>query len=96
MALNPRFEMYLGKYDRRILDQMYIPTPFNKAEAVKFEQEWNRAYIKNDPNFKVFHQPLHDVEVFEEKFGRNNMILENDFIKKYKGSWHLGMISESM
>jgi len=32
--------------------------------------------------------------VYEEKNGRNNMILENDYCKKYKGHWNLEMICD--
>lgn len=96
MALNPRFEMYLGKYSRQVLEQMEIPIPRTKAEAVSYESAWNEKYIKLDKGFTVFHQPLHDNHIFEDKFGRTNMILENDYIKKYKGTWSHEMITESM
>jgi hypothetical protein len=29
---------------------------------------------------------------FEAKFGRRNMIMENQYIKKYKAHWTLGML----
>lgn len=95
IALNPSFQMYLGKYDRRILAGLEIPTPQSKAQAVHFELAFNNEYIKRDPNFTVFHQPLHDNHVYEDKFGCRNMILENDYIKKYKRCWNTAMITES-
>jgi len=96
MALNPIFQMYLGKYDRKVLQGMEISIPNSKAQSVHLEDTFNREYIKRDKNFTVFHQPLTDTEVFEDKFGYTNMILENDYIKKYKRCWSTDQITEYM
>ncbi len=84
VAICDRFMSYLGKYKRDVLAQMVFPEVKDKEQSIHHEGEFNRRYIKLDKDFSYFPQRLHDSNVFEEKFGRQNMILENDFIIKYK------------
>lgn len=90
------FGMYMGKYTREGLTRsgiQHIPTPKNKHQAVDLEVVFNNHYATRNP-WILCEEPLRDNKngVFEEKFGRNNMILENKYIKKYKGSWSRSMI----
>jgi hypothetical protein len=41
-----------------------------------------------DPNF------IDGNHHFEIKNGRNNMVIENSWFKKFKGTWHVSMIKE--
>lgn len=85
-----QFFMYLGKYTREDLSKVELPEVKTKQEAIHYEDRWTELYAKAD-NVKYM-WPLHDSYVFEEHHERNNMILENDFIKKYKGTWNLNML----
>jgi len=84
--------MFLGKYRREILDQMIIPETKTKMEAVLAEISFNNEYERLEQKRGIICQPIVNTSNFEEKFGRNNMILENDYIKKYKGTWSLEMV----
>jgi hypothetical protein len=89
VALGHNLFMFLGKYLRQILDVIELPQIRTKGESIRHEVEFNHRYLQRDPA-AVFLQPqLCDGSVFEEKFGRRNMILENPWIKKYKGKWSL-------
>ena len=81
------FGCYMGKYRRSVLQQVGIPQTLTKRDAVWLEVEWGRRYYEADPRTVILFPDLRDSNVFEEKFGRNNMILENESLKKYKGTW---------
>lgn len=80
------FGMFFGKYQRKVLDKIVIPETKTKIEAVEQEMEFNTNY-GNNCTYTVQCPELRNSDVFEEKFGRNNMILENKYFKKYKGTW---------
>lgn len=74
---------YMGKF---VSDNLpMIPKVNNKGEAITYELSWlgekPRSYFSPD-------LPVH-TDVFEEKHGRRNMVLENPFIIKYKATWSL-------
>jgi hypothetical protein len=86
--LCPRFFSYLGKYRTDALKQIGIPRIETKQEAVAMEVSWNAQYLAADSQAKQFEPVLPiETDVFEEKYGRKNMVCENDFIKKYKGTY---------
>ncbi len=74
---------YMGKFVSNDLPE--IPTVKTKAEAIDLELKWlgkkPRKYFKPD-------LPVH-TEVFKNKNGRRNMILSNEFITKYKATFHI-------
>lgn len=84
--------MFLGKYRREILSQMQITPSQTKIDAVLAEVSFNNRYAQLEPNQNTISSPLVNTDVFEEKFGRKNMVLENPFIKKYKGTWSMEMV----
>ena len=84
--------MFLGKYRREILDKMSIPLTKTKMEAVLQECAFNEQYSKLESKMATIFNPLLNSDKFEEKFGRKNMILENDYIRKYKGTWSFEMV----
>lgn len=86
IALCARFMSFLGKYRTEVINQIGIPIVDGKEHSITLETEWTNQYIRNEPNFQ-FIQPLQDNPNREFKHGRLNMILENDYIKKYKGTW---------
>ena len=84
--------MFLGKYRRDILKLMDIPLTRTKKEAVIQEDEFNRRYCNLEPHKVLLDPTLRNTDIFEDKFGRKNMVLENQYIKKYKGTWAWEMV----
>lgn len=80
--------MYLGKY----YGMSHVPVANNKQEAVDIELNELRGIVRRMeplelcPNFT-------DTNVFEEKHGKTRMVLENQYIKKWKNCWDTKMIS---
>lgn len=87
LATHPTtFGMFLGKYRMKIVKQLDPPIARDKEHGVDLEESWNREYcLKEYP--VVLDSELTTSDVFETKHGRENMILENKWIKKYKGTW---------
>jgi len=66
------------------------------------EYSFGPTYVKNDggkepfvlfPDFLDEEQRQHGLKPhFERKFGRQNMIMENQYIKKYKAHWTYNML----
>jgi len=82
------FFSYLGKYISEIVKETGIPRVEHKDGAIFHEHNWHRKYLENDPNAMQFSPKLPVVtNVFEEKHGRNNMVLDNGFIKKWKATY---------
>ena len=81
---------YFNKYEIKILNMMELPEVRTKRQAVDNEFAFNSKYKELDKPLII---PLvRDTDVFENAFGRKNMINENQYFKKYKGTWNLGMI----
>lgn len=89
-----RFMCYAGKYRKEILNKIGIPIVNTKFDSVIQEDLFHKKYFEAEPDAICLFPDLNDTDNFEEKFGRNNMIIENNFIKKYKGTWNLGMIQQ--
>jgi hypothetical protein len=80
VALTSRFFHLMAKYVSA--DMPEVPVVRNKAEGTNLEVHWfTKPYTVFEPELIVHTQN------FEEKHGRKNMILENDFLIKYKGHW---------
>jgi len=84
------FGSYLGKYRREVLDQMELTETRTKVEAVNMERSFSDAYCAIEKPVQYF-EDLNDAPNFEVFGGRQNMVLENFFIKKFKGTWNMGM-----
>jgi len=83
--------MFLGKYRMPIAKQLEPPIAKDKEHAVDLEETWNREYCQLEQPI-VLDNPLTESTIFEERHGRKNMILENRWIKKYKGAWNRNML----
>lgn len=88
VSLSPGFLMCMGKYRLDKLPEL-PPQPMTKRQAVEFEGQYCSA-LRGECLFPDFV----DSDVFEEKNGRNNLILENEYLKKYKGFWSIEQIVE--
>lgn len=71
---------YMGKFVSDTLPD--LPKIDNKNDAIAWELRWLKAPSMGNP------LPVH-TNVFEEKHGQRRMKLENDYIIKYKGTYHL-------
>ena len=91
VMLGENYLMFFGKYLRKHI--LPFPKVTTKQEDVLLgEDVWSKGYGRL-PIEHIPIQPLYDnYSVYEEKNGRLNMVLENDYFKKYKGSWNLEMI----
>lgn len=87
-----RFMCYAGKYRKEILDKIGIPVVTTKFDSVIQEDLFHKKYFEADTKSVCLFPELNDTYIFEEKFGRKNMIIENSFLKKYKGTWNLDMV----
>jgi hypothetical protein len=89
----PPFTMYMGKFTREGLSKLEMPLIRTKKEAVFYEANWCSEYARlND--YSVLWTDLVDNPSREFHHGRENMVLENPYIKKYKGTWDLSQIPE--
>lgn len=75
---------FLVKYTRKDLNKTYVRKTETKREAVFEERGLFERYPKLD---LVVLGGMQDTEIFEERFGRMNMVIENQYFKKYKGIW---------
>lgn len=82
---------YLGVYERRVLEKIQIPSCHSKKEQVILEVALSEAYCKAHVDaIPVMYPELSDEKNsgFVERHGRKNMVLENDVMIKYKGTWN--------
>ncbi len=80
VSLSEKFFHLMGKY---VSDDLpAIPNVTTKEQSIANELTW---FTKP---FQVFKNPLPFVSSqFEDRHGRRNMVLENDYLIKYKGHW---------
>lgn len=90
LATSSGFFHYTGKYKRSILEKIGFPIPKDKREAIQYEHDWNEAYALADPDIAMLPDYLHDrmdSARYEQRHGRLNLVLENEYLTKYKGTW---------
>lgn len=83
------YGMYMGIYERKFLEQIQIPIPKSKAESIQYELTWTETYCRAARNVRLAFTDLTDSKAKRKEvvFGRENLVLENDFLIKYKGNW---------
>jgi hypothetical protein len=83
-----KFGMYLGVYHRETLTKVGMPQPISKEEAIHYERVWSDQYCAAE-DVPVLFQDFTDQlsKGTQEIFGRVNLVLENDYLIKYKGTW---------
>lgn len=87
------FGMYLGKYTHSALSRVEIPVITTKLEAIDNEEIWTAKYLEKEIDNTLLLTPcLHDGHNFVTINDRLYMKLENDYIIKFKGTWHRSMI----
>jgi len=80
---------YAGVYERWVIEQIGVPLIADKREAIRNEIDWHKSYVEVSGNPQVLFPELIDRNSTrqEEKHGRTNLVLENDYLVKYKGTW---------
>ena len=83
------YGMYMGIYDPIILNMVEIPKVENKAEAIKYEIEWTSKYVNYAVDVDIAFPELCDSRASgkEVRYGRECLVLENEYLIKYKGNW---------
>jgi hypothetical protein len=83
------YGMYMGVYERKVLQEIEIPIPQNKRESIEYELSWTETYCRVAKNVRVAFTDLTDASSKRKQvlFDRENLVLENDFLIKYKGNW---------
>jgi hypothetical protein len=81
---------FAGVYERWVIEQIGIPVMGSKLDAIANEIAWHKDYVRVAGEPKVLFPELTDLNAREtlEKNGRTNLVLENDYIVKYKGTWY--------
>jgi len=91
VALGPTFFHYAGKWKRSVLETMDIPVVTSKKESAHWEHTFSRLYweLVGPDGVAVIDMGFHDGNParFEDRFGRHNMVLENQWYRKYKADW---------
>jgi hypothetical protein len=80
------FGYYLGKYLSKVVKEIGCPVIHNKAEAIGNESQWTAKYLEAAGAY-VGLGDLPHTDVFVEKHGRNNMVCESKWLRRYKSCW---------
>lgn len=83
------FGMYMGIYTREHLSRVELYSPVTQRDSIQAEVEWTRGYAAAAGNVPVVFSEFRDSRNvgFVEHHGRRNMVLENDYLRKFKGTW---------
>ena len=85
-----RLRMYLAKYRIEAINQLGVPLVRDKNEAILHEVHWCMAYAGLEAqrgNLIDVGGPLEHTDIREERHGRVNMVVSNEYLTRYKGSW---------
>ena len=79
---------YAGVYERSVLERVDEPEVTSKRDAVRLEIDWTKRYVEAAGGVPVLFPNVRD-ELGHMRFhnGRDNLVLENSFMTKYKGTW---------
>ena len=80
---------YAGVYERAVIEAIGIPRIETKDEAILHEILWHKKYVEVAGEPLVLFPDLTDANATKqiEHHGRTNLVLENDYVIKYKGTW---------
>lgn len=80
---------YMGIYERSALLSVGVPLPKTKQESIRYEYEWTPQYVEACDSVTVMFPDFKDQNASGKclRHGRENLILENDYLIKYKGDW---------
>ena len=80
---------FMGIFEREPLLKVGVPIPNNKRDVVRLEYEWTPQYCAAAGSVIVMFPELKDENASGKviRHGRENLVLENDYLIKYKGNW---------
>ena len=83
------FGMFMGIFERKVLDQVPLWQPTTKESSARAELLWTTRYARAAEPYTILFPEVCDRNAVRvvERFGRENLILENRFIRKYKATW---------
>ena len=84
------FGCYAGVYERSVIEEIGIPIVADKDSAIRYEISWHKDYVEWAGEPVVLFPDLTDANSRNVtiRHGRENLVLENDFVVKYKGTWY--------
>lgn len=94
--LAPQPCMYLAIYERKALDEIGIPrvpAGADRSSAIRHELDFMGAYVEASQRLgldcPVLFPDFDDAHAVrrEERHGRLNLVLQNEYLTKYKGTW---------
>ena len=84
---------FAGVYERSVLERVNVPVVVSKRDSVRLEVEWCRAYVEAAGGVPVLFPEICDgLGYVVERHGRDNLVLENSFVTKFKGTWRADQI----
>lgn len=88
VAFGPQFHHYAGKWRREPLLRLApLPLVRDKETSIQQEQDFVARYRAIE-DVTVMFPDFHDGNGrIVERYGRQNLLLENDMLRKYKGTW---------
>lgn len=89
---------FLGKYRRETLSKIdlkhYLPQTFFESCVAEF---WfTDLYYRMDPSTLCLFPQFVDSYNFRHKFGKERMVIENEYLIKWKSHWTIEMVFEQM
>jgi hypothetical protein len=84
------FGCYAGVYERSVIEQIGVPVMADKRDAILHEIKWHKSYVEVAGEPTVLFPDLTDSKALGqiELHARTNLVLENDYLVKYKGTWY--------
>ena len=84
-----KFGMYMGVFCRETLLKTHMPVVRDKEHGIELEVSWANEYSHYEPDAPLLFDKFHDhyANGTKQLHGRINLVLENDYIIKYKGTW---------
>lgn len=93
-SAGPWFISCMAKLRREVLDKIgELTLPKDKVDAIYIEVRYLRLlYEAAETKHIVMNENFIDNDRFVYKFGQKRMVLEDDFCKKYKGTYDIAMV----
>jgi len=80
---------FMGIFERKPLIEVGVPLPKSKREVVELEYQWTPKYCAAAGKVTVMFPEFRDENAsgIVMRHGRENLLLENEYLIKYKGNW---------
>ncbi|QUL37954.1 hypothetical protein [Erythrobacter sp. JK5] len=87
----------LGKYRRATLDRIdpALLLPGGRLEAMEAEITFTQAYSRAEPQLVDFPEPMRETDEIVARHGRDNHLMANSYLRKWKASWSIDHVFRS-